>query len=69
MASAAGLYGDRGRRGRSLLLFGLAALVSAGLLLWAAGSLAFAAAFLAGLVAAGGFLALRQPAPPAPVSS
>jgi two-component system cell cycle sensor histidine kinase/response regulator CckA len=62
MASAAGLHGNGGRQGRSLLLFGLAALASAGLLLWAAGSLVFAAAFLAGLIAAGGFIALRRPA-------
>ncbi len=62
MASAAGLHKGGGRPGRSLLLFGLAALGSAGLLLWAAGSPVFAAAFFAGLVAAGGFIALRRPA-------
>ena len=62
MASAAGLHGNGGRQGRSLILFGLAALASAGLLLWAAGSPVFAAAFLAGLVAAGGLIALRRPA-------
>jgi two-component system cell cycle sensor histidine kinase/response regulator CckA len=66
MASAAGLLGGGDRPRRSLLLFGLAALVSGGLLLWAAGSPVFAAAFVAGLVAAGGFIALRQPAAAAP---
>jgi two-component system, cell cycle sensor histidine kinase and response regulator CckA len=66
MASAAGLHRNEGRQVRSLILFGLAALASAGLLLWAAGSLAFAAAFLAGLVAAGAIIALRRPAAVAP---
>jgi two-component system cell cycle sensor histidine kinase/response regulator CckA len=61
MASAAGLLGRQGRPGRALHLFGLAAFVSAALLLWAAGSAIFAAAFLAGLVAAGGVIALRRP--------
>ena len=60
MASAAGLQKGEGRASLSLVLFGLAALVSAGLLLWAAGSLVFATAFLAGLIAAGGFIALRR---------
>jgi two-component system cell cycle sensor histidine kinase/response regulator CckA len=65
MASAAGFDGRRGRPGRSsLLLFGLAAFLSAALLLWAAGSPVFAAAFFAGLAAAGGFIALRRPAAP-----
>src|SRR5262245_34073503 len=62
MASAAGLLRGGGRPGRSLILFGLAALASAGLLLWAADSPVFAAAFLAGLVAVGGVIALRKPA-------
>jgi two-component system, cell cycle sensor histidine kinase and response regulator CckA len=54
----------RGRRDHSALLFGAAALTSAGLLLWAAGDLLFAGAFLAGLVAMGGLLHLlgRRPA-------
>ncbi|WP_395611561.1 response regulator [Allosphingosinicella sp.] len=69
MASAAGLQRGEGRASLSLILFGLAALVSAGLLFWAAGSLLFAAAFLAGLVAAGGFIALKRPAPAAPVAA
>ena len=42
-------------------LFLLAALVSAGFLLWAVGDRLFAAAFLAGLVGAGGLLWLRRP--------
>jgi len=69
MASAAGLHGRPGRHGRPLILFGLAALASAGLLLWAAESWVFAAAFLAGLVAMGGFLALRQPGAAAPAAA
>ena len=69
MASAAGLQRGEGRASLSVILFGLAALASAGLLFWAAGSLLFAAAFLAGLVAAGGFIALKRPAPAAPVAA
>jgi two-component system cell cycle sensor histidine kinase/response regulator CckA len=53
-------------RGRDFsgLLFGAAALASAGLLLWAAGDRLFAGAFLAGLLAMGGLLYLlrRRPA-------
>src|SRR5690242_15778215 len=69
MASAAGLRSASGLAGRSLVLLGLAALVSAALLLWAAGSWVFAAAFLAGILAAGGVLALRRPAAAAPVAA
>jgi two-component system, cell cycle sensor histidine kinase and response regulator CckA len=61
MASAADLPGiGRERFGRPALLFGLAAAASAGLLLWAAGSPVFAAAFLAGLLGAGGLIALGR---------
>jgi two-component system cell cycle sensor histidine kinase/response regulator CckA len=64
MASAADLAG--GKRGRfggpGLLLLGLAAIASAGLLLWAAGSPVFAAAFFAGMIGAGGLIALGRPA-------
>jgi two-component system, cell cycle sensor histidine kinase and response regulator CckA len=62
MASAADLPGEnRGGFGRPALLLGLAALASAGLLLWAAGSPVFAAAFLAGLIGAGGLIAFVRP--------
>jgi two-component system cell cycle sensor histidine kinase/response regulator CckA len=63
MASAADLVSDKGGRfGRATLLFGLAAVASAALLLWAAGSPVFAAAFFAGLIGAGGLIALLRPA-------
>jgi len=67
MASAASLaIGDSGHRrlDLSLVLFGLAGLASAALLLWAVGDPIFAAAFLAGLIGAGGILLLvrRRPA-------
>jgi two-component system cell cycle sensor histidine kinase/response regulator CckA len=53
----------RSGTGWTLLLFALAALASAGLLLWAVRDVAFAAAFLAGLLATGAILALvaRRP--------
>ncbi|MEA3031204.1 MAG: two-component system, cell cycle sensor histidine kinase and response regulator CckA [Sphingomonadales bacterium] len=67
MASAASLaIGGRPPRrlDPSVVLFGLAGLASAGLLLWAVGDPVFAAAFLAGLIGAGGALLLvrRRPA-------
>jgi two-component system cell cycle sensor histidine kinase/response regulator CckA len=72
MASAAAEldYGGsrRQNKGLGLLLFALAALASAGLLLWAVGDLVFAAAFLAGLVAAGGLLFLLTRGRAAPVA-
>jgi two-component system cell cycle sensor histidine kinase/response regulator CckA len=54
--------------GLGLTLFALAALVSAGLLFWAVGDLVFAAAFLGGLIGAGGllFLITRGRAAPIP---
>jgi len=67
MASAAS-FAFRGpaprRPALPLVLFGLAAIASAGLLLWAIRAPVFAAAFLAGLVGAGGLLLLvgRRPA-------
>ena len=48
----------RGRGGRDAPAFVLAALVSAGLLLWAVGDRLFAGAFLAGLIGIGGLLFL-----------
>jgi two-component system cell cycle sensor histidine kinase/response regulator CckA len=50
--------GHSPRSGLSILLFGAAALASAGLLLWAIGDRVFAAAFCAGLLATGGLLTL-----------
>jgi two-component system cell cycle sensor histidine kinase/response regulator CckA len=67
MASAAS-FAFRGpsprRFGLPLVLFGLAGLASAGLLLWAIRDPIFAAAFLAGLIGIGGLLLLvgRRPA-------
>jgi two-component system cell cycle sensor histidine kinase/response regulator CckA len=68
MASAASLGARRGRAGpdRSAWLFGLAALVSAGLVFWVVRDPLFAGAFLAGLTAVGALmLLLRRPAVPA----
>jgi two-component system cell cycle sensor histidine kinase/response regulator CckA len=63
MASAADIGGKgKGRFGRSAALFGLAAVASAALLLWAAGSPLFAGAFFAGLIGAGALIVLRRPA-------
>ena len=53
----------RARRDYSGLVFGAAALASAGLLLWAAGDPLFAGAFLAGLLATGGLLYLLRRRP------
>ena len=60
MASAADLAGERRGGLNPTLLFGLAAIASAALLLWAAGSPVFAGAFFAGLIGAGGLIALRS---------
>jgi two-component system cell cycle sensor histidine kinase/response regulator CckA len=64
MASAAS-FGEGARTPRRLdaasLLFVLAALASAALLLWAVRSPLFAGAFLAGLIGAGGLLLLLRP--------
>ncbi|HEY5712976.1 MAG TPA: response regulator [Allosphingosinicella sp.] len=65
MATAANFgTGARGRGGIDLIfvLFAAAALASAGLMFWAVGDRLFAGAFLAGLVGAGGLIALRRPA-------
>ena len=67
MATAAGIEGGAPRRRRapdrlSFLLL-VAALATAGLLLWAVSDLVFAGAFLAGLIATAGILfALQRPA-------
>ncbi len=70
MAGAASLTATGRAGGKldlSVVLFGLAALASAALLLWAADDPLFAGAFLAGLVATGGLLRLaRRRSQPAP---